>query len=1102
MATFAKAKDRLLSRFESLTWIRRFNHTLQPQISRKVRSDSVTHKVDVSNWRRTDARKLGIYSYVIPQPSWIVLKILRYQGFQSYLVGGCVRDLLLNKTPKDFDVITTANLQQVRKQFHRCEIVGRRFPICRVHIKDSVIEVSSFETVAHNAEGKEKFLLSQAPRGCDEKDLIRWRNSMHRDFTINRHDSTNINTCLLVIQRGLWWVFLSFVTTVFQHLEILIKWLIMISKYANWKTVCNPCRTARILRGLRIAARLGMSFSKDTETAIRKLSSSVERLDKFRIMMEMNYMMSYGAAEPSICLLQRYNLLKTFLPFHAAYLDEQASETPAENSLMLMKMLSNLDKLVSCDQPADCTLWVGLLAFHQALVSNPQDAFVIWAFASVLYNGKWEEGVKFAREHAKDQVNFAPEISGFSEIESDHKLAAKVTELASLVQHCVNGLTFNETHSSMVFVPKNVGQGVGQIFDVLVNPIESYNNGRKSFMIDYYLLGKGDIPETRFVLGKIILKTISGGLVGGEREKKTKSLLDSFVESCHPRPCDLTENEFLSKKYKERSLAISDSESNMERTKKLKLSGKKSRLFERTLNMNKQDKVSKEESHQKGKELRNLVRAWLLAKEETKMTQENISEKNDCHSSLEVVISKRINKHKNVVKEKNSSRLPLSNLKILGNINLKTIIGGLLGGEREVDEEKKTKSLLDSVEESCHLKPCDLTKNTILSKKNRNHSLAIPYSESNLEKTKKQKLSGKKRRVSEQELNMNKQDEVSKEGSHQKGKEHQNLVETCQLAKEETKMTPKNISGKKDCHSSLEEVISKKINKCKNVAKEKNSSQTKKTKSSGKKRRVSEQELNMNKQDEVSKEESHQKGKKHRNLVDTCQLAKKETKRTQENISEKKDCHSALDEVISKKINKRKNVVKDKNSSETKKTKSSGKKSRVSEQELNMNKQDKNSSETKKMKSSGKKSRVSEQELNMNKQDKSSSETKTTKSSRKKSRVSEQELYVNKQDKSSSETKKTKSSGKKSRVSEQELNVNKQDEVSKEDSHQKGKELQNFVETCLLGKEETKMTQENISEKKDCHSSLEEFISEKKNKHKNVVKEKNSSRPPLSSLFR
>ncbi|KAG4988081.1 hypothetical protein JHK85_031064 [Glycine max] len=52
----------------------------------------------------------------------------------------------------------------------------------------------------------------------------------------------------------------------------------------------------------------------------------------------------------------------------------------------------------------------GLEAFHLALVNNPQDALVVWAFASVLYHGEWEKGIKFAKEHAKMFVNFAPEI--------------------------------------------------------------------------------------------------------------------------------------------------------------------------------------------------------------------------------------------------------------------------------------------------------------------------------------------------------------------------------------------------------------------------------------------------------------------------------------------------------------------------------------------------------------------------------------------------------------------------------------------------------------------------------------------------------------------
>ncbi|KAK2655193.1 hypothetical protein Ddye_008245 [Dipteronia dyeriana] len=111
--------------------------------------------------------------------------------------------------------------------------------------------VSSFETVAKEDEGTQKVYLFQKPYGCDEEDLVLWRNIMHLDFTINR-----------------------------------------------------------MLRGLIIAARHGLSLTKDTETAIRKLSPSIEKLDQFRLILELNYMLSYGVAEPSICLLHKLNLLE------------------------------------------------------------------------------------------------------------------------------------------------------------------------------------------------------------------------------------------------------------------------------------------------------------------------------------------------------------------------------------------------------------------------------------------------------------------------------------------------------------------------------------------------------------------------------------------------------------------------------------------------------------------------------------------------------------------------------------------------------------------------------------------------------------------------
>ncbi|KAK2649266.1 hypothetical protein Ddye_016755 [Dipteronia dyeriana] len=100
-----------------------------------------------------------------------------------YLVGGYVRDLILKKVPKDIDVITTANLKEVKKKFCRREIIGKRFPICQVHNRGSTVEVSSFETVAKQDEGTQKVYSFQMPHGCDEEDLVCRRNITQRDFT-------------------------------------------------------------------------------------------------------------------------------------------------------------------------------------------------------------------------------------------------------------------------------------------------------------------------------------------------------------------------------------------------------------------------------------------------------------------------------------------------------------------------------------------------------------------------------------------------------------------------------------------------------------------------------------------------------------------------------------------------------------------------------------------------------------------------------------------------------------------------------------------------------------------------------------------------------
>ncbi|CAH1420102.1 unnamed protein product [Lactuca virosa] len=488
-------------------------------------------EINVSKWKKLDSRSLGITRTIPPSP-FAVLQILRTRGFEAYLVGGCVRDLLLNRTPKDFDVITTAHLEQISKQFHNCEVVGKRFPVCRVYIKGSIVEVSSFDTLAKETEGKEKFLISQMPRGCDKLDLLRWKNSMHRDFTINSL------------------FFDPFIHTIYDYNDGMKDLLELKLRTLVPAQLSFTEDSARILRGVRIAARLGLSLSKEIKSAIFKQTSSITRLGQSRTMMEINYMLSFGAAESSFSLLHKYHLLEILLPFQAAYISQQATRFD-QSSMMLMKLLSHLDKLVSCDRPSGSPLWIGILAFHLALVNNPQHPFVILTFASVLYHQSWKDGLKFARKCGQPPVNFDPEsLDTYDEFISDDEIATKVNQLAIMVvdsvdvlmeTNCLNHAMENfpgspspSPCSGFVFISKNMGYSAQQLFHVLSHKVEAYNEGRTSFEINFDLLKKGYSLETRFALGKIILNTLGCGI--GQTEVNPSSLENErFVNKKHDK---------------------------------------------------------------------------------------------------------------------------------------------------------------------------------------------------------------------------------------------------------------------------------------------------------------------------------------------------------------------------------------------------------------------------------------------------------------------------------------------------------------------------------------------------------------------------------------
>ncbi|CAL0331963.1 unnamed protein product [Lupinus luteus] len=555
--------------FHSLTPKGDIQHQLSPQMTSHYSASQ--GRTDLSKWKALDARELGITSSMISQQSWLVLDLLRRKGFESYLVGGCVRDLLLKRTPKDFDVITTADLTEVRKHFRRlarAEVVGRRFPVCLVHINGSLVEVTSFDTVARTSKGKTPNLYSKFPKFSNKNDLIRCQNSLRRDFTINSLFYNPFANKIYDYANGL------------ADLKSL-KLETVIPAQVSFEE--DP---GRILRGFRIAARLGLSISRETEAALRTCSSLVKSLDKNKLMIELNYMLSYGAAEPSLRLLWKFKLLDFLLPLHAAYLDEQANKEVAQAPNMLMKLFCHLDNLVACDQPSDCTLWIGLLAFHLALVNNPQDAVVVWTLASVLYHGEWEEGVKFAKERIGMCINFAPEIMKSNVYKSDEEIAKAVTELVSLVMDSIPALVENNicvqfmsrypsfSRSGIVFVPRKTGKHVSELFEVLVKGIQFYRSGRKSSKINYNMLGKGHLPEARYVFGKIVLETMSSGIVGDEKDfeaAKCHLKTEGAKETDQLQLSDPVNHQLVARKNKRHVSSTPNPKHNQEKIKKRKL---------------------------------------------------------------------------------------------------------------------------------------------------------------------------------------------------------------------------------------------------------------------------------------------------------------------------------------------------------------------------------------------------------------------------------------------------------------------------------------------------------------------------------------------------
>ncbi|KAF4365130.1 hypothetical protein F8388_007534 [Cannabis sativa] len=437
------------------------------------RGDSGNEKV--RKWKKLSSKELGITNSMISKPARKVLNNLKQKGYEVYLVGGCVRDLVLKRTPKDFDIITTAELKEVRRAFSWCEIVGKRFPICHVHLDETIIEVSSFST-SRDRVGEDS--SHESPFGCDGKDYARWKNCLQRDFTIN----------------GL--MFDPYASIVYDYLggvEDIRKSKVrtVIPASTSLQQDCGasvrllfPVSFARILRGIRIAARLGFRISRETAHSVKNLSSSVLRLDK------------------------------------AAYFVRSGFRRRDTRSNMLLTLFSNMDKLLAPDKPCHSSLWVSILAFHKALSDQPRNPMVVAAFSLLIHNGgNITEALEIVRRITTPHDASFPELLEPVNLNS-RALTSEVMDLAKGVKAALNEMTDEHAishamagyskapFSDLVLIPLGLYLRVCRIFECVKGGGEQGFVSKQGSKIHYESLALGSLPEVRHNFARIVFDTV------------------------------------------------------------------------------------------------------------------------------------------------------------------------------------------------------------------------------------------------------------------------------------------------------------------------------------------------------------------------------------------------------------------------------------------------------------------------------------------------------------------------------------------------------------------------------------------------------------------
>ena len=262
---------------------------------------------------------------------------LHQAGFEAYVVGGAVRDLLLGHEPKDFDVATNAPPEEVHRLFRRSRLIGRRFKIVHVMFGGETVEVSTFRAGDASHTDEHGRVLRDNVFGTREEDAAR------RDFTVNALYYDPSTETILDLHNGL---------RDLKHKSVRI----IGDPRARFRE--DPIR---MLRAARFAAKLDFTIDAKTLEPIGDMADLIGNVPAARVFDEMLKLLLSGHARPTVVGLRKAGLHHGLLPMLDVILEQPMGEK------FVMLALDQTDQRVQAGKPVSPAFLFAALLWHEVL---------------------------------------------------------------------------------------------------------------------------------------------------------------------------------------------------------------------------------------------------------------------------------------------------------------------------------------------------------------------------------------------------------------------------------------------------------------------------------------------------------------------------------------------------------------------------------------------------------------------------------------------------------------------------------------------------------------------------------------------------------------